>query len=156
MKIAIPDSMDECVYFTNRSLANEKGGYTGKILCWARRAQCPKCKKGLMQKPVDSKTGKFKVRATEYVCLKCSYSEPKKEHEEKLFAEAHYTCPECDKQGEGRVPYARKTYQGVKAILFECEHCKVKLPVTKKLKDVKKKAGKKKAEEVNLDDEDDF
>lgn len=155
MALTLPDSMDECVYFTNRSLSNEKGAYVGKIICWARRAQCPKCRKGLMQKPVDAKTGKFKVRSTEYVCPACSYTEEKKEHEAKLTAEAMYTCPECMKQGEGSVPYARKTYQGVKAILFECEHCKHKLPVTKKMKDVKKKAGKK-AAVPDADDDDDF
>jgi transposase-like protein len=149
----IPDSMDECVYFTNRSLANEKGEYAGKIICWARRLQCPQCKKGLMAKPVDAKTGKFKVRATEYVCPACKYTEEKKEHEEKLSAEAHYTCPECKKTGEGTVPYARKTYQGVKAILFTCEHCKAKLPVTKKMKDTKKK-GKKVVEAEDIDDDD--
>lgn len=157
MAITIPDSMDECVYFTNRSVANENGEYTGKIICWARRAQCPKCKKGLMQKPLDAKTGKFKVRSTEYVCPACGYSEPKKEHEAKLFAEAQYTCPHCLKQGEGRVPYARKTFQGAKAILFECSHCAGKIPVTKKMKDVKKKASKKKAAVIeDADDDDDF
>jgi hypothetical protein len=152
----LPNSMDDCVYFTNRSVANENGEYTGKIICWARRIPCPKCKKGLMHKPVDAKTGKYKIRSTEYVCPLCKFEEPKKDHEERLTAEAIYTCPACKKEGEGSVPYARKTYQGVKAILFECQHCKAKIPVTKKMKEVKKKAGKKAVEAVDLDDDDDF
>jgi ssDNA-binding Zn-finger/Zn-ribbon topoisomerase 1 len=155
MALKIPDSMDECVYFTNRSLRNDKEELTGKIICWARRAPCPKCKKGLMTKPLDAKTGKFKVRATEYVCPKCNFTEDKATHENKLTAEATYTCPACLKQGEATAPYKRKTFQGVKAIVFNCEHCKAPIPVTKKMKDVKKKKGK--AEVVpDLDDDDDF
>lgn len=155
MSLKIPDSMDECLYFTNRSLLDEAGKPAGKIICWAARMQCPKCKKGLMSKPLDSKTGKFKVRALEYVCPKCSYTEEKKEHEAKLSANALYTCPACHKQGEGTVPFARKTFQGVKAIVFTCQHCKASIPVTKKLKDIKKKGNKVEAK-VSDDDDDDF
>jgi hypothetical protein len=107
-----------------------------------------------MSKPLDAKTGKFKVRATEYACSKCGYEEDKKTHEDKLVSEAMYTCPACNKQGEGTAPFKRKTFQGVKAIVFTCQHCKAPIPVTKKLKDVKKKKGK--VVEAELDDDDDF
>ncbi len=153
MALTLPNSMDECVYFTNRSLLDDAGKPVGKIICWVPRMKCPKCKKDLMHKPVDAKTGKYKVRATEYVCPGCNFAEEKKTHEAKLSAHAQYTCVACHKQGEGTVPFARKTYQGVKAILFSCQHCKAALPVTKKLKELKKKKGK--AVEADIPDEDD-
>jgi predicted RNA-binding Zn-ribbon protein involved in translation (DUF1610 family) len=108
-----------------------------------------------MGKPHDSKTGKVKVRATEYVCNECGVSEEKKEHEARLSANAQFTCPSCQKTGEGTVPFARKTYQGAKSILFECPSCKAKIAVTKKMKDLKKKKSKAVVEEA-LDDDDDF
>lgn len=116
--------------------------------------KCPKCKKGWMTKPLDEKTGRFKVRATDYMCQECKYTEEKKTHEAKLFANAIYTCPACHKQGEGTVSYSRKTFQGVKAILFSCQHCKAAIPVTKKMKETKKKKGKDVVEAP--DDDDDF
>ena len=148
--------MDECVYFTNRTLLDEKDKPAGKIICWARRLQCPKCKKGLMSKPFDEKEKKFKVRATEYVCAKCNYQEEKKDHEDKLTAEAVYTCPSCHKEGESTAPYKRKTFMGAKAILFACQHCKAPIAVTKKMKDLKKKAKKGASAAVIDDDDDDF
>jgi predicted RNA-binding Zn-ribbon protein involved in translation (DUF1610 family) len=154
MALTIPESMDECVYFTNRTLLDDAGKPAGKIICWARRAVCLKCKKGLMAKPWDEKEKKFKVRATEYICPKCKHVEDKKTHEARLIAEAHYTCPSCHKTGEGTAPYQRKTFMGVKAILFTCQHCKASIPVTKKLKEVKKKG--KAAEAPAPDDDDDF
>jgi len=156
MALTLPDSMDECVYFTNRSLLDENEKPSGRIVCWVPRMKCPKCKKDHMHKPFDEKTQKYKIRATEYVCHSCKYTEEKKEHEAKLFALAQYTCPSCHKEGEGTVPFARKTYQGVKAILFECSHCKAKIAVTKKLKELKKKKGKKDAVADLPDDDDDF
>jgi ssDNA-binding Zn-finger/Zn-ribbon topoisomerase 1 len=155
MPLSLPESMDACVYFTNRSLLDDNGVVAGRIICWVPRMRCPKCKKNHLHKPLDEKTGKYRVRATEYVCPSCKYTEEKREHETKLLANAQYTCPACHKQGEGTVPFARKTYQGVKAILFSCSHCDAKIAVTKKLKDLKKK-GKKAADADLPDDDDDF
>jgi ssDNA-binding Zn-finger/Zn-ribbon topoisomerase 1 len=155
MALKLPESMDECVYFTNRSLLDDEGKPAGKIVCWAPRMKCPKCKKDFMHKPYDEKTGKYKVRATEYVCPSCKYTEEKKEHEGKLSANGVYTCPSCHKSGEGTVPFARKTYMGVKAIVFDCASCKGKIAVTKKLKEIKKKKGKEAVADLP-DDDDDF
>ncbi len=129
MALQLPDSMEQCLYFTNR----------GDLLAWVYRKECPKCKKAKMGKPKDPKTGKPKTRSKEYVCPECNYSEEKTEHEESLQLEAQYTCPECKKDGESTAPYKRKTFKGVKAYVIECQHCGAKIPITKKLKDIKKK-----------------
>ena len=34
-----PDSMEECIYFTNRNIGK------GKIKAWVFKEKCPKCKK---------------------------------------------------------------------------------------------------------------
>ena len=126
----MPDSMDECVYFTRRKFSVDKG----KAVCWVRRQECPACKKGMMSKPIDEKKGTFKVRAKEYVCQECGHTEDKKEHEEKLDAEIMYTCPFCDHKGEVVTPFQRRTWYGVKAIVFACDECGEKLGITKKMK----------------------
>ena len=128
----VPESMDECLYFTNR----------GYILAWTYKKDCPKCKKAKMGKPVDPKTGKVKIRATEYVCPECNYKEEKKEHEESLMLQATYTCPKCNKEGESTAPYKRKNYLGVPSFVVECQHCGEIMPLTKKLKEPKKKKKK--------------
>ncbi len=130
----MPESMDECIYFTNRTLDND-----GRITAWVYRKECPECHKAKMGKPVDPKTGKVKIRAAEYVCPECGFTEEKKEHEESCELQAIYTCPECKKKGESTAPYKRKSYQGVQAYVVECEYCQAKIPLTKKLKDIKKK-----------------
>ena len=129
-KLQLPNSMNECLYFTNR----------GDILAWVYKKECPECHKAKMGKPVEK--GKIKMRAKEYVCPECGYSEEKNEHEESCTVECQYTCPECGKEGEGTTPYKRKTFQGVKAFVVECEHCQAKIPLTKKLKEPKKKKKK--------------
>ncbi len=131
MALKIPDSMEECLYFTNR----------GDLLAWVYRKECPKCKKAKMGKPVEK--GKVKTRAKEYVCPACGYTEEKEAHEESLTIEAKYTCLECGKDGESTGAYKRKMYQGVQSYLVECEHCQAKIPITKKLKETKKKKKKK-------------
>ena len=70
MALEIPESMDSCLYFTNRSLDPE-----GQILAWVYKKECPKCKAAKMGKPVVK--GKVKIRAKEYVCPKCDYTEEK-------------------------------------------------------------------------------
>lgn len=122
--------MEECLYFTNR----------GEILAWVYKKECPECHKARMGKPVEK--GKIKIRAKEYVCPECGYTEEKAEHEESLTLECQYTCPECDKEGESTGQYKRKTFQGVPSFIIECEHCNAKIPLTKKLKDPKKKKKK--------------
>lgn len=131
MTLKTPESMEECLYFTNRSVGE------GQVTAWVYRKKCPQCKEAEMGKPVVK--GKVKTRAKEYVCPNCGYTEEKEEHEESLTLEAQYTCPECGREGEGTTPYKRKSFQGVKAYVIECQHCGAKIPITKKLKKIKKK-----------------
>ena len=126
-----PESMDEVIYFSNRQVGD------GKVRAWVYRKDCPECNKAKMGKPVEK--GKVKIRAKEYTCPGCNHTEEKQEHEESLTLEAKYTCPECKKEGEGTTIYKRKSFQGVKAYVIECEHCQAKIPITKKLKAIKKK-----------------
>ena len=127
-----PESMDDLIYFSRRLLDN------GSVKAWVYRKACPKCK-AKMGKPLDEKTGRAKIRATEYTCPECGYTEEKQEHEESLTLEATYTCPHCGKEGEGTTLYKRKTFQGVPSYIITCEHCAEKIPITKKMKASKKK-----------------
>ena len=119
--------MEECLYFTNR----------GDILAWVYKKECPECHKARMGKPVDK--GKIKIRAKEYVCPECGFTEEKQEHEESLTLECQYTCPECGKEGESTGQYKRRNYKGVPSYIVDCEHCGTQIPLTKKLKGIKKK-----------------
>lgn len=132
MALEIPNSMDECIYFTRRT-----EGEKGHLMAWAHKIDCPNCHKALMGKPVEK--GKIKVRATEYVCPECDYTESKADHEAKLEVNCIYTCPHCEHKGEATMPYQRKTWQGVKAFIFNCESCGEKIGITKKMKEPKKK-----------------
>ncbi len=49
--------MEDCIYFTNRTIDS------GKIKAWVLKELCPECKKALMSKPKDEKTGRPKIRA---------------------------------------------------------------------------------------------
>ena len=138
MALKLPNSMDECIYFTNRTMGS------GKIKSWVLKAKCSECKKDLMSKPKDPKTGKPKIRATEYVCPSCSHTEEKKSHEEALNACIIYTCPECSHQDEIEIPYKRKNVPLInketgkkvyaKALQFQCKKCEAKINITKKMK----------------------
>ncbi|MBT3262009.1 hypothetical protein HN992_01080 [Candidatus Woesearchaeota archaeon] len=138
MTIKKPKSMDECIYFTIRS----KG--KGKTKAWVFKKECPECKKELMGKPRDPKTGRPKIRSKEYLCPACKFTEEKIEHEESLNACIIYTCPSCVHEGEIEIPYKRKSVGIVneetgkktyaKALQFECEKCEEKINVTKKMK----------------------
>jgi len=132
-----PESMDELIYFTNRTLEGAKG----RIKAWVYKKECPKCHKAKMGKPVED--GGVKIRALEYRCPNCGFTEEKIVHEESLSLEAKYTCPACGKEGEGAAPYKRKSFMGVQAYVVECQHCKNQIPVTKKLKAIKKKGAAK-------------
>ena len=124
-----PESMDECVYFTQRSLEGDKG----RITAWVFRGDCPKCGKSKMGKPKDS-SGKVKIRAKEYVCPGCGYSAQKDEYEDSLVAYAKYDCPSCGESGEAETPFRRKSVKGVKTLRFQCGQCQASLDVTKKMK----------------------
>ena len=133
MAITEPESMGDLIYFTNRTIEEGKG----KIKAWVYKKMCPKCQKTKMGKPIEK--GKVKIRAKEYTCPECGFTEEKKEHEESLTLEAKYLCPNCNKEGEGTKIYKMKSFMGVKAYVVECSHCKTTIPVTKKMKEPKKK-----------------
>ena len=104
MSIKEPESMEEIIYFTNRTLEGGKG----KIKAWVYKKKCPKCGKAKMGKPVED--GQVKIRAKEYVCPSCGFTEEKVVHEESLNLEAKYICPECGKAGESTALYKRKSF----------------------------------------------
>ena len=140
MALKYPDSMEECIYFTRRVIG------AGKAMCWVFKEKCSKCGKALMGKPVEG--GKVKIRAKEYVCPACKHTEEKVTYEEKLTANIAYTCPKCKNQGEIQIPFKRKSVDGVKALVFNCQKCSEKIAITKKMKDLKKKG-----DEDALDDD---
>jgi transcription initiation factor IIE alpha subunit len=149
VKLREANSMEECIYFTNRAIGEQ---FTGNVRCWVFREKCPKCSKAFMGKPVVD--GKIKIRATEYVCPSCNYAEEKQAYEEKLTANIDYTCPKCKFQGQLQTPFKRKRVLGVLTLRFECEKCKEVLDVTKKMKQIKKKGKKAEvADNTDLDDE---
>jgi hypothetical protein len=148
MALKFPNSMDECVYFTNRTIGEAKNG---KAICWVFRQDCPKCKKAKMGKPVGSE-GKVAIRATEYVCPACKYTVEKTAYEESLTANIQYTCPACHCEDEAQVPFKRKSINGVKTLRVFCSKCKGPIDVTKKMKEMKKK-GKAVEEDADMDDE---
>lgn len=127
-----PESMDECFYFTRRTLDNN-----GKIVAWVFKPDCPKCGKAKMCKPIDSKTGEVKIRAKEYVCSACKYTVLKDELEPTLDINIQYMCPHCGNSGEATAPYKKKKFQGVDAYIFECQGCHKTIPLTKKMKELK-------------------
>ncbi len=141
-----PESMDELVYFTNRTIGADN---TGKVRCWVFRQPCEKCKKSLMGKPRDPK-GSIKIRAKEYVCPSCNYTVEKTAYEDTLTACVSYTCPSCKKSGEAEVPFKRKVIEGIPTIRVVCKHCKTNIDITKKMKE--KKAGKEVKADVSDDD----
>ncbi len=130
MTLTEPESMDQLLYFTNRTVDK------GKIRAWVYKKTCPECGKAKMGKPVEK--GKVKIRAKEYVCPECGYSEEKAGHEETLEMEIIYTCPHCENQGEATIQYKRKTYKGIPSYVFECDACHKKIGITKKMKKGKK------------------
>lgn len=139
MALRQPESMDECIYFTKRGIGDK-----GKAMVWVFREMCPKCKKGLMGKPRDGKTGKVKIRADTYECPECGYSVNKEEYEDTLTANISYVCPKCEHKGEVQVPFKRKKTHvfddekqkkvAVDALVFQCEKCNERILITKKMK----------------------
>ena len=127
-----PESMDTLIYFTNRAVDS------GQVRAWVYKGMCPTCQKGKMEKPKNEKTGRPKIRATHYLCNACGHEEEKDQYEETLDIEIVYTCPACKHEGDITVPYKRRTFNGVKAVVFQCQQCNEKIPISKKMK-----AGKK-------------
>jgi len=131
-----PNSIDECVYFTNRTLDK------GKIKAWVFKKNCPNCNI-LMSKPKNSK-GKVLIRAKEYVCEKCKFKQTNEEYEKDLFVNVKYTCPYCNNQGETRIPFKRKKVRivdeetGKKTTLdsvrFQCNKCNKNIDISKRMK----------------------
>jgi predicted RNA-binding Zn-ribbon protein involved in translation (DUF1610 family) len=132
MGLQMPNSVDECIYFTRRAFENN-----GRSIAWVRKKPCPKCKKAVMGKPLDPKTKKPKIRADTYECPNCHFSEEKKAHEESLNVEILYTCPHCGNKGDATTQYKRKVWDGVKAYVFECGKCRKTIGLTKKMKERK-------------------
>ena len=128
MTLKKPKSMEECTYYTKRTIDK------GNVTAWVFKGKCEKCGKGLMGKPKDPKTGKPKIKAKEYICEKCGYTIPKKEYEETLIANIEYTCPHCSHTGEKQIPFKRKKIKGIDALVFECDNCGKKILITKKMK----------------------
>ena len=133
MEFEKPSSMDECLYFTNRSLDNE-----GYAVAWVYRKMCPKCGKGRLGKPIK-KGGKPDKKSDVYECPQCKYQEPNDKIEAELKVEVEYKCPNCSFEGMAATEYKRKRFEGVPAYVFECGKCKKSIGITKKLKGVKKK-----------------
>jgi len=138
MAVKEPQSMDELVYFTKRAIGE------GSATAWVYRGKCPKCKKGLMSKPINPKTGKVKIRAKEYVCSECGHIEEKEEFEKTLTVEVKYLCPHCKADGDATAPFVRKKVSRkdpdsgkrtvVEVIRVSCSKCAGNIDITKKMK----------------------
>ena len=128
MAIVEPKSMDEVIYFTNRTIGE------GFAKVWVYRQHCTKCGKAKMGKPEDGK-GHIRIRAKEYVCPSCNHTVEKAAYEETLIAQGTYTCPSCKKDGEVEALFKRKNIQGISTFRFPCKHCGANIDVTKKMKE---------------------
>ena len=134
MALKKPNSMEECIYFTNRTIGS------GRATAWVFRKGCPKCGKGIMGKPVK-KGGRIDKKASYYVCSSCGYQESSEQMENSLLINIDYKCPQCGDEGETATEYKRKSFEGVPSYVFECQKCHKKIGITKKLKEGKKKKG---------------
>ncbi len=137
MALKQPESAEECLYFTNRTMDD------GRAMAWVYKKPCQKCKTERMGKPLK-KGGKIDKKADHYVCYKCGYQEEAKELEEGLQIEIIYKCPFCLNSGETTTQYKRKNWQGIPSYVFECQFCKKAVGLTKKMKS---KKGPKKEED---------
>lgn len=135
MALKKPNSMEECIYFTNRTI-----GAGRATTAWVFRKECPKCK-GIMGKP-QKKNGKIDKKAGHYVCYACGYQEGNEQVENGLILNVEYKCPHCGNEGETSTEYKRKSFGGIQSYVFECQKCHKKIGLTKKLKETKKKGTK--------------
>ncbi len=131
MALRFPESAEECVYFTRRTLENE-----GRIVCWVFREQCPNCHKSLMGKPRDDE-GNIKIRAKEYVCPECKHAVDKQSYEDTLTASIQYICPKCKFEAETQIPFKRKKVKGADILRFQCGKCGIDIDIAKKFKEKK-------------------
>ena len=131
MTLKKPNSMEECLYFTNRSIGS------GRATAWVFRKECPKCK-GIMGKPMK-KGGKVDKKAEHYVCYSCSHVESNEQVENSLMINVEYKCPHCGNEGGTTTEYKRRSFESVPSFVFECQQCHNKIGLTKKLKGTKKK-----------------
>ena len=148
MPLRFPESMDECVYFTRRSIGTD---HSGSAVTWVYKEKCPVCKKELMGKP-RKEDGGIAIRAKEYVCPSCNHTVEKKAYEETLTASIQYVCPACKNEGEVSTLFKRKNINGALTLRAQCEKCKGNIDITKKMKEPKKK-GIKTTEDIPDDDE---
>ena len=132
MPLKKPSSVEECLYFTNRSIGE------GFATAWAYRKECPKCKKVRLGKPIK-KNGKADKKADYYECPLCRYQESNEQVESGIKLEVHYKCPHCGNEGETTSEYKRKSFEGVPSYVFECGKCSKKIGLTKKMKSKKGK-----------------
>src|SRR3989344_6326210 len=140
MALKKPSSAEESVYFTNRTMDS------GRAMAWVFRKTCPMCKKGIMGKPMK-KNNKTDKKADHYVCYQCNYAEKNEQVENSLVINVEYNCPHCGFEGETTSEYKRKTFEGVQSYIFECQKCRKKIGLTKKLKESKKKGKEKNVNE---------
>ena len=140
MPLKKPASVEECVYFTNRTIGN------GRAMAWVFRKECPKCRKGIMGKPLK-KGNKVDKKADHYVCYSCGYTESNEQVENSLLINVECKCPHCGNEGETTTEYKRKSFEGVPSYVFECGKCHKKIGLTKKLKETKKKGKEEGANE---------
>lgn len=131
MELKKPESMEDCLFFTNRSIGE------GFATAWIYRPVCQSCNKSRMGKPLK-KDGKPYKKAEYYECPACKHQVPNEELEAQLKVEIEYQCPDCKNEGFATSEYIRKNFEGVKAFLFECEKCHKKLGITKRMKKTKK------------------
>ena len=131
MALKKPASMEECLYFTNRSIVE------GFATAWAYRPDCPKCKKPTMGKPIK-KNGKVDKKADYFECRVCKHNMSNEEVDSLAKLEVQYKCPHCGNEGEATTEYKRKTFEGVPSFVFECSKCHKKIGITKKMKKSKK------------------
>ncbi len=131
MPLQPPESLADCLYFTNR----------GYVMAWAYRRECPKCHEARMGKPIVR--GKVQTKAKEYVCPACGYREDAAIHEAGVRLEASYTCPTCNQKGESTGEYRRKKFKGLSSYIVTCQHCGEKMPLTKKLREIGGEEGPK-------------
>ena len=138
MPIQEPQSMDDLIYFTKRAIGE------GSARAWVYKEKCPQCKKGVMGKPVDAKTGRAKIRAKEYVCPECAYTADKDAYEDTLTAQVAYVCPHCKAAGDAEVSFKRRKVSRfdeekqkkvvVEVLRVQCHKCGGNIDVTKKMK----------------------
>ena len=134
----MPESTNECFYFTNRILEND-----GSIIAWVYKPKCPECGKGIMGKPINEKTGKVKSRAKIYVCSECNHEVDKDEFDKTLSVEIQYTCPHCGEEGKVHGNWDKPAKKSASTVLkFRCEKCSNLVRVSRMKKKKKKKTKK--------------